>query len=73
MTSLASQPGSLPPPPFPFDHPAQSLMAGGAAKPLAGTATSGGKVLFTARPIAAKKWGFPGWALTLAGRRGARA
>jgi hypothetical protein len=56
----------LPPPPLPLDHPPQRLTAGGAAKPLARAPLRGCEVLFTPRPVAAKKSGIVGWALTLA-------
>jgi len=69
----SDQPGSLSPPPFPFEHPTQGLTAGGAAKLLAGTATTRHEVLVTARTIAAKNFGFLRWALTLAGPRRAGA
>jgi hypothetical protein len=58
--------GSLPPEPFPLDNPAQRLTAGGAAKPLAGTAPGPGEVLVAAGTIAAEKIRAVGWALALA-------
>jgi hypothetical protein len=72
-SSPSGQPGALPPPSLPFDHPPQGLTAGEAAKLLARAATTQCEVFVTAGTIAAKKFGFPGWALTLAGQRGARA
>jgi hypothetical protein len=65
--------GALSPPPFSLEHPPQGLTAGGAAKLLARAATTQREVLVTAGTIAAKKFGIPGWALTLAGLRRARA
>jgi hypothetical protein len=56
----------LPPSPLPLDHPPQRLTAGGATKPPARAPRRGCEVLFTSRPVAAKKSGIVGWALTLA-------
>ena len=64
-----SQPRSLSPSPFALDHPAQSLTAGWAAKFLARTANGTHKPLFAARTLAAKKFEFACWALTLADLR----
>jgi len=64
---------SLSPPPFPLDHPPQGLTAGRAAKLLARAATGECKPRFAPRTLAAKKFAFTRWALTLAGRHRAGA
>jgi len=51
----SSEPRSLPPPPFAFDHPPQSLTARWAAKLLARAAAGECKPLFASRTLAAKK------------------
>ena len=68
-TSPPGPTGALPPPPFPLDDATQRLTAGRAAKPLAGTASRRREVLFATGTITAKKFGFVGWALTLASQR----
>jgi hypothetical protein len=65
----SSEPRSLPPPPFAFDHPPQSLTARWAAKLLARAATGECKPLFASRTLAAKKFAITRWALALAGLR----
>src|SRR4051794_8190605 len=73
VASASGPTGTLEPAPLPLDDAAQRPTAGGAAKPLAGAASGGREVRFATGPIAAKKSGFVGWALTLARRRrGAR-
>jgi hypothetical protein len=67
-----SAPQPLSPVPFPFDHPPQGLMAGRAAKPLTGAATGAYKPHLAPRTLAAKKFQFMCWALTLAGLRRTR-
>jgi len=58
---------ALSPSSFAFDHPAQGLMAGGAAKLAAWAALGACEGFFTARALAAKKFAVGCWALTLAG------
>jgi hypothetical protein len=58
---------ALSPPSFAFDHAAQRLTAGGAAKLSARTATRRGEMRVTARALTAEKCAFPRWALALAG------
>jgi hypothetical protein len=60
--------GTLPPPPFPLDNPAQSLSARRAAESLARAATRKREVDFAPRPVAARKIRICRWALALARR-----
>jgi len=60
--------GALSPPPFPFDHPAQSLTARRAAKSLARAATGEREIDFAPRTVAPRKIGTCRWALALARR-----
>jgi hypothetical protein len=65
--SPSSEPRSLPPPPFAFDHATQSLTARWAAKFLAWTAKGAYKPLVATWTFAAEEFKVPCWALALAG------